>query len=282
VTKKPSKPPASGPRGAEGRRDSETSTVIAKAVDPALLRAAGRPPIPRPDPSRPKRPAEPKPEPSATPAAPQVSSIPVAPLPEVSFADLDESDAKDHTLAVRGFVLPRAALPEGVPSPVGSDYAFDDVRVPTFPPQPDAFSSVPPAPLPGPARYPSDITRVAVAPSAPPSTERSPGSVAPSIVEPPPSSRVGPPSSRSGEPPSSRARALAASIESPRTKVPTLLVDRTTLLAARAVNKRESIVLASVDGQLDVEALAGETGFLPSETVEIVLALVARGILSVK
>jgi hypothetical protein len=71
-------------------------------------------------------------------------------------------------------------------------------------------------------------------------------------------------------------------MDSPRTKVPTLLVDRTTLLAARAVDKRESILLASVDGKLDVEALAGETGFLPSETVEIVMTLVARGILSVK
>lgn len=304
VTKLPSKP---APADEGGAHDPETSTIIAKA-SPALLRAAGgRPAIPRPDPNKPKKPAEParrpsppEPEPPplelaleldlSPPAAPVAPSrppvasskppaaVPPPPTPsmtpdaaEISFADLDDGN-KDRTLAVRGFVLPRGALPnEGrMPSPLGSQYEMDAVRVPTFPPQPEAYSSVPPAPIAKPPTYPSDITRIAVNVSEPPPA--------------PPSSSAPPPSSSRSDsgPPSSRARAVAASIESPRTKVPTLLVDRTTLLAARAVNKRESIVLACVDGVQDVDTIAGETGFLPSETVEIVVALVARGILAVK
>ncbi len=284
MTKKPSKPPPSN--ASAKRHDSETSTVIARAVDPALLRAAGkgaRPPVPRPDPSRPNKPTSAEPSakatapqtPAAPPVAPERASAASNANAEISFADLDKHDAPDHTVAVRGFVLPRGALPNdgAMPSPLGSEYAFDAVRVPTFPPQPDAFSSVPPAPMPGPVKFPSDITRIAMNVSdLPPS---------PASSNPPPSSSQSPPSSRSG-PPSARGRALAATMDSPRTKVPTLLVDRSTLLAARAVDKRESILLASVDGKLDVEALAGETGFLPSETVEIVMTLVARGILSVK
>lgn len=228
----------------------------------------------------PKAPAKAPPLPPEATKAKKPSSRPKAPEPEPTKKALPMSrDSGEHTVAVRGFVLPKAAIP--TTSPLGSDF---DIPAQNPAPAPAARAPAAPAPVArapepaleappassGPSKFPSDITIMAVGGSATPAAPP----VAPS---PSPSSVAGPPSSLG---PSKPAAPVASELG--RATKPTLLVDRVTLLAARAVDKRASIVIAYVDGNTDIDTIAENTGFLPSETLEIVRSLVAKGILSVK
>jgi hypothetical protein len=242
----------------------------------------------------PKAPAKAPPLPPEATKAKKPSSRPKAPEPEPTKKALPMSrDSGEHTVAVRGFVLPKAAIPSA--SPLGSDFDIPAQKAAPEPavsparaaPSPAAAARPAAAPGPaaarapepmleappassGPSKFPSDITIMAVGGSATPS--------APAAASPAPVSAVSSPS-----PPSSQGAAKApAANELGRSTKPTLLVDRVTLLAARAVDKRASIVIAYVDGNTDIDTIAENTGFLPSETLEIVRSLVAKGILSIK
>lgn len=228
----------------------------------------------------PKAPAKAPPLPAEATKAKKPSSRPKAPEPEPTKKALPMSrDSGEHTVAVRGFVLPKAAIPSA--SPLGSD--FDIPAQKPAPPAPAAaapsFSAGARAPEPvleappassGPSKFPSDITIMAVGGSATPAAPAAAPSPSPSPV-------AGPSTSHGPAKP-----AAAVANELGRSTKPTLLVDRVTLLAARAVDKRASIVIAYVDGNTDIDTIAENTGFLPSETLEIVRSLVAKGILSVK
>jgi hypothetical protein len=209
----------------------------------------------------PKAPAKAPPlPPEAKKPAKKASTRPKPPEPEPTKKELPISrDSGEHTVAVRGFVLPRDAVP-GAPQ-LGSDFDIPAQKAPVI----AAPVPVPPPTDAGPSKFPSDITVMAV------------GGVAAT-----PSSALPPSSNASSN--ASRAPQAAAKpgAELGKSTKPTLLVDRATLLAARAVDKRASIVLAYVDGNTDIDSIAENTGFLPSETLEIVRSLVAKGILSAK
>ncbi len=221
----------------------------------------------------PKAPAKAPPLPPEATKAKKPSSRPKAPEPEPTKKALPMSrDSGEHTVAVRGFVLPKAAIPSA--SPLGSDFDIPAQKAPPMAPAPPLAAARAPEPAleappasSGPSKFPSDITIMAVGGSAAPAAPAAPAASV---------SSASPPSSQGG------AKAVPAAAELGRSTKPTLLVDRVTLLAARAVDKRASIVIAYVDGNTDIDTIAENTGFLPSETLEIVRSLVAKGILSVK
>lgn len=223
----------------------------------------------------PKTPAKAPPLPPEATKAKKPSSRPKAPEPEPTKKALPMTrDSGEHTIAVRGFVLPKAAIPSA--SPLGSDFdipaqkAAPVAPVAPVPPvapaarAPDPVLEAPPASS-GPSKFPSDITIMAVG-----------GSATPAAAPQSPASPAGPPLSHGG------AKVAPVATELAKSSKPTLLVDRATLLAARAVDKRASIVIAYVDGNTDIDSIAENTGFLPSETLEIVRSLVTKGILSIK